>query len=294
MATSRNVDFSSVKDGGNFNKRRIPAGDYLATVTKVEDAQAKDDTFQYLFTIKIDSKATSVFPYYCKLQENQLWKLRNLMIAAGLTVPKKKVKVDPNRVVGRKIGVTVEDDEYEGKEQSTIAAVFPAAELSDGGTFVASDDDDDDEVIEDEELEEEAEEAEEVEDEEEEEEDPLADLDRAALKAELKKLDANFKAKVSQTDEDLRDMLRAAQAKAARAKAAAAPKAAPKAAAKAPVKRAARPAPVDDEEADDDDDLDIGEAPPAPVSTSRRGRKPKVDITTVTDDELDELDIDDM
>lgn len=292
MATSRNVDFSSVKDGGTFNKRRIPGGDYLATVTKVEDAQAKDDTFQYLFTIKIDSRPSSVFPYYCKLQENQLWKLRNLMIAAGLTVPKKKVKVDPNRVVGRKIGVTVEDDEYEGKEQSTIAAVFPAAELSDGGTFVASDDDDDDEVIEDEELEEEVEEVEEEveEDEEEEDADPLADLDRAALKAELKKLDATFKAKVSQTDEDLRDMLRAAQAKAARAKAAATPKAAPK----APVKRAAKVAPVDDDEADDDDDLDIGEAPPAPVSTSRRGRKPKVDITTVTDDELDELDIDDM
>src|SRR5690606_18206436 len=130
-ASSQNIDFSNVKDGGNFNKKRIPAGDYLATITKIEDAEAKDGIFQYLISIKINKHTSSVLPYYCKLQENQLWKLRNILIAAGLTVPKRKVKVDPNRLVGKIIGVTVEDAEYEGKDQSEIAGVFPAAELSD-------------------------------------------------------------------------------------------------------------------------------------------------------------------
>ena len=76
MATAQNVDFSNVKEGGNFNRKRIPAGDYLAIVTKIDDAEAKDGVFQYLVSIKIKSSPTTVLPYYCKLQENQLWKLR--------------------------------------------------------------------------------------------------------------------------------------------------------------------------------------------------------------------------
>lgn len=247
-ATAQNVDFSNVKDGGNFNRKRIPQGDYLAKITKIEDAKAKDGIFQYLVSIKIVSHATAVLPYYCKLQENQLWKLRNLLIAGGLSVPKKRTKVDPNRLVGKLIGVTIEDDEFEGKEQSSIAAVFPAAELPDGDSPAAADDDDEgvdeddtdidmgddsedaEEATEDE-AEEEPEAEEEAEDEEEEaEEEPEGDefdaMDRVALKAALKKRDASFVAKKSQTDDDLRALLREAPAAKAVAKAAPAKKAA--------------------------------------------------------------------
>jgi len=225
MATTKQVDFSNVKDGGNFNRRRVPAGDYLAVITKVEDAKAKDDVFQYLFSIKLVKRPASVFPYYCKLQENQLWKLRNLLIAGGLSVPKKRQRVDPNRLVNKQIGVTIEDADFEGKEQSEIAGVFPAAELDDQ---VTGDDEDEPEEDEDEdedasedtdedEAEDEAEEAEDEADEDEaeedeEEEDPLAALDRNALKAEIKKFQADFQARKSQTDDDLRDVLREKQA----------------------------------------------------------------------------------
>lgn len=221
--TAKNVDFSNVKDGGGFNKSRIPAGDYLATVVKVEDAQSKkDNTFQYLFTIQVKSRPSSKFPYYCKLTENQLWKLRNLLIAAGISVPKKRMKVDPSRVVNKLIGITVEDTDYDGKEQSEITGVFPASELSEDVT-VADDDDeapealDDDEdmaeeAVDDDTDDEEAEEPE-AEDEPEEEEAETGDefdaMDRTALKAALKRKDASFKARTSQSDDDLRELLRA-------------------------------------------------------------------------------------
>lgn len=223
MATTRNVDFTNVKEGGNFNKARIPAGDYLAKVVKVEDAESKSDqTFQYLFTIQIQSRPSSKLPYYCKLSENQLWKLRNLMIAAGLSVPKRRIKVDPDRIVNKTIGVTVDDTEYDGKEQSEITGVFPASELSEEASVdVVSDDDDADDSDDDGDLEpvgtsddeaEEAEEAEAEDEEEEEEEGETGDeydaMDRNALKAALKKRDAEFRAKKSQSDDDLRDMLR--------------------------------------------------------------------------------------
>lgn len=145
-ASTRNIDMSGVKDRGNFNPKHIAEGDYKATVVKVEDAKPKGDDsgFMYLFTIKVDKYSQHSYPYYCKLQENQLWKLRNLLIAGGINVPKKKMKVDPNKVVGKSIGVTMEDDEYEGKMKSVISAVFPVHELADGAVIEGDEDFDED------------------------------------------------------------------------------------------------------------------------------------------------------
>lgn len=271
MATSQNVDFSNVKEGGNFNKKRIPSGDYLATVTKIDDAKAKDDVFQYLVSIKINKLSGSVFPYYCKLQENQLWKLRNLLIAGGLTVPKKRMKIDPNRIVGRQIGVTIEDAEYEGKEQSEIAAVFPAAELADGGDDGDEPEDeepeDEDAPLEDDEPEEEPEAEEEAEEEEEAAADNYDELDRTALKALLRDNDSTFVAKKSQSDDDLRALLREF---------------------------------VGGADADEELEEDEPEAAPvvakkAAVTRKVAAKKPAAKpAATVSDEELEELDIDNL
>ena len=209
-ASVKQVDLTNVKDGGGFNRSRVPSGDYLAKIIKVEDAPSKkDNIFQYLFTIQLVNRPSSKLPYYCKLQENQLWKLRSLLIAAGKTVPKSKVKVDPNQVVGKLIGVTVEDDDYEDKEQSSISGVFPASDLADA-TIDQSSEEEPEEEAEDAPLDDLDEEPmADVEDEDEAEEaDAYADMDRTALKAELKKLDSDFVAKKSQTDDDLRALLR--------------------------------------------------------------------------------------
>lgn len=146
-ATTKTIDMSNVKEGGNFNKHRVPEGDYKAKILKVEDAESKADKgFQYLFTIQLDKFSSYKYPYYCKLVDNQLWKLRNLLVAAGKNVPKKRMKLDPNTVVGKWIGVTMEDDEYDGKMQSNIAAVFPVSELAEGSFDEADADADADEV----------------------------------------------------------------------------------------------------------------------------------------------------
>lgn len=255
MATAQNVDFSNVKEGGSFNRKRIPAGDYLAKVTKIDDAEAKDGIFQYLVSIKIEKLPGSVFPYYCKLQENQLWKLRNLLIAGGLTIPKRRTKVDPNRMVGKLIGVTIEDDEYDGKEQSGIAAVFPATELGEAPEDTDDDDsteDDDDNEPEEAEVEE-AEDESGVDDEEPEASDEYEDMDRTQLKAAIKATDPAFVARKSQTDDDLRAILRT-------------------------------PAADEPEEEPEEEE----EEAPAPVARKKKA------AATVTDDELEELDIDDL
>lgn len=203
------LDFTNVKEGGgNFNKKRQPEGDYKAKILKVQDSPAKGDgIMQWLFTLEV---GTGVYPYYCKHQENQLWKIRNLFTAAGISIPKKRVNVDPNKVVGKVIGVTLEDDEYEGKLQSNIAATFPASELEG----------DDDEDTEDEaEVEDDAEEEVEVEADEDEEEveeeadesDALDAADRATLKAYIKSEGLDIKVLKSMSDDDIRSAIRAAE-----------------------------------------------------------------------------------
>lgn len=149
-ASAQVVDFSNVKERtGNVNPRRVVAGDYLAVIEDVEDTEVKSGdnkgTFQYLFTIKLAKFSQYSYPYYCQLSENQLWKLRNLLIAAGQNVPRKRMKLDPTRVKGKQIGVTMEDDEYDGKPKSVIRSVFPPSELGEG---VFEPDDQDDEETE--------------------------------------------------------------------------------------------------------------------------------------------------
>lgn len=128
------VDFSGVKDRGQFNPKQVPEGDYAATIVKVEDAKAKGDNGDmYVFTIKLNKFSQNSYAYYCKITDNQLWKLRNIAVAAGLNIPKKRLKFDPNKVVGKQIGVTmIDDDPYEGKVKSVVDSVFPMSELADG------------------------------------------------------------------------------------------------------------------------------------------------------------------
>jgi len=143
------MDFTNVKDGGGqFNKLHQRAGGYPAVVTKVQDAPSKkDDVMQWLFTIKVGQ---GTYPYYCKDVENQLWKIRNIFTAGGITIPKKRVKVDPNLVVGKKVGVVLEDDEYDGRVQSNIQAIIPLSELDEVGPTEDDDDDDDNDDTDDE------------------------------------------------------------------------------------------------------------------------------------------------
>src|SRR5688572_11627977 len=124
--TAHVIDFSKVPDGGGrFNKKRQPEGDYRGIITKVEDAASKKDGgAQWLFTIKVGS---GTYPYYCKLNAESYWKVRNLLHAAGIKVPDKRASVNPDKLVGKNIGVTLQDDEYEGRKQSNVDSVMPVS-----------------------------------------------------------------------------------------------------------------------------------------------------------------------
>lgn len=161
-ATAKTLDFTGVKEGGDFRPRRRPEGDYYAHIVKVEDHESKSGNDTWLFTVKIDGDSRAAYPYYVGTDDNQLWKVRSMFVGAGVQVPSKRVKADPNKLVGKAIGVALEDDEYEGRIKSTIAAVFPIDDLDDAlnepgkgastkAKSRAAEEDDDEDDIEDEE-----------------------------------------------------------------------------------------------------------------------------------------------
>lgn len=118
------LDFSSVREGSNFSPRRLPEGSYLATVAKVESKESKAGNPMLVYTLIPVEHPTAVYPYYILLDEKQLWKFRALLLAAGKDVPKRKVTVDPESIVGKKIMIYLEDDVWEGREKSVVTEVF--------------------------------------------------------------------------------------------------------------------------------------------------------------------------
>ena len=125
----KTLDFTNVREGSGVNPKRMPAGAYVATVKNIDDKPAKDGTDMWRFDMQLKQDPTAVYALYCKLDENQLWKLRGLLVAAGFNVPKKRMAIDPMKLMGKEVGIMLMDDEYDGKEKSTI----------DGTPFKASD-----------------------------------------------------------------------------------------------------------------------------------------------------------
>lgn len=130
-ATARTVDLSNVKEGGNFRPRRKPEGDYRGKIVKADDHQPNDKTkpMGWVLTIQVDGDARSTYPYYLSPDTKQAWKIRQVCIAAGINPKLARIKFDPNKLVNKAIGMSLEDDEYEGRPKSVIGELFPASEV---------------------------------------------------------------------------------------------------------------------------------------------------------------------
>ena len=237
------VDFSDVKESTGINPKAQPEGDYLMKIVKVDMMKTKEKGDPMALILFQDANMRSaVYPYYCTFATNMLWKIRNTFIAAGVPVPKGKGKIDLAKLVNKEVGVTLEDDEYDGKPKSVISSVFHRDELEPT----------------------EAEEDDELEDEEEEEETiidaaPPAKRKKAAPVVEEEEEEDEEEAEEEEEEEAPKVSARTAKRRAEKAAAAAAAEEdeddeEEEEEAPAPVKKKRKPAPVVD---DEDDDLDL-------------------------------------
>lgn len=150
----RVIDFTNVKDRGQFNPRHLPEGIYTAKITAFTDSVAKSSgNDMWTYTIQLTDHPSAIYPYRCTLTAESLWKIRNLLIACGIEVPKKRLNVDPERPVGKDVIVELEDDEYEGRPKSNVLNVYHIDDLKKfkaGKPIAVADEDDDEDDEEDE------------------------------------------------------------------------------------------------------------------------------------------------
>ena len=144
MAKRIKIDFTKTEERSGWNTRQIPEGLYKAKVAAVQETEAQDGTAMLVYAfVPEDSRFKSRrFPYYCKLQQNQLWKLRDLLVAAGETVPKRAVNIDPEKIVGKLVAIEVEDDSYNGNVRSSVNGVYGTDILEDEDPSVSDSDED--------------------------------------------------------------------------------------------------------------------------------------------------------
>lgn len=153
-ATARAVDLTNIKEN-NFRTKRVPEADYRAKIVKADDHQPNDKSKGpgWVMTVVLEGYARYSYPVYLNPAEKERWKIWQICRAAGLNVKNARVKFNPNILVGKEIGVAMEDDEYEGRPKSVIGDMFPVSEVG-----ASADDDDEEEVVIDEEEVEEEEE----------------------------------------------------------------------------------------------------------------------------------------
>lgn len=142
------IDFTNVKDAAQFRPKHIEPGEYAGRVKSVEEKKSRQGDPQWVFTITLDDVPSATYPFYIGLdfsgEKSQAWKVRQIATACGLTIPKKAVSVNPERLVGKRLGVEIEEDEYQGRMKGNIARLLPLSEIV-GNDEEPEDEDEDEE-----------------------------------------------------------------------------------------------------------------------------------------------------
>lgn len=155
---SMRIDFSDVPKERRQRFRHIEEGEYLAKIVSHKKKWKDNDKSNapYIaWTIQITDGKYKGTPFIenTSLKKDALFNLRNLIFAATdgkKNVAGKAVQFNPDSLVGVKIGIIVEDEEWDNKMRSKIADVRPLSEMEDEDEEEATEDEDEDEDEEDE------------------------------------------------------------------------------------------------------------------------------------------------
>lgn len=129
------LDFTGV-DVGRRRGLRLPPGDYVVKIKAVRESKTKESEIpQFNWTYVLlagPSKGKELFDR-TMIKGGGVFKLRTLMLACGVAAPARaKVKFSPKQLIGKVIGITVDDNEYNGTTTSQVVDYFPVKIKKDG------------------------------------------------------------------------------------------------------------------------------------------------------------------
>jgi len=127
---------------------RVPDGDYAVKVKSVVLEDQKEKGTQYLkFSLAITEgkHAGKTLRHTNSLQPQALFALRNTLEALGFPIPSGAFELDLEAMVGLEMAVAVENEEYNGKDQSRVVDVFSSDDLAEADEDEDGDDEDENE-----------------------------------------------------------------------------------------------------------------------------------------------------
>lgn len=114
-----NLDFSNVR--GNDP---LPEGTYLLTLEHIEQKTSSTGKAMLQARFREEETGTAVFENYL-LQENCLWKLKELLSAAGLECAG-NIDFDPESLVGLQFSAKIVLEDYNDSEVNRIKKIYAA------------------------------------------------------------------------------------------------------------------------------------------------------------------------
>lgn len=136
---SKKGNILSVNFEGVKAFKTIPEGPYRLKITSAEKGESSNDneTINWEFEVVGGEHEGSKLWYTTVLTDKSLWKLRELLEAAGQEVPDDEMDIDLDDLIDSELGAIVFHEEYEGKNRAKIGDFIAADE-------VEADDDEDD------------------------------------------------------------------------------------------------------------------------------------------------------
>lgn len=182
--------------GGGGRNPRIREGDYVAKIIGADQKEANSGNQMIVWKLKIleGKYKGKELTARTTLVPKALFMLRNLLEALGKEVPEKTIKVNYKQYIGEKVGITVEDGEYNNKTTSEVNDFLDP-------DMVGAEDDEDDEDLDDDDDD----------DDDEDDESDLDDMDRKELKTYIKENELDVKVKKSWDEDDIRKAITEAE-----------------------------------------------------------------------------------
>lgn len=139
-AKATTVDFSTEIEGSGGGKwvKRVPEGEFfpfkIAEITRKESSNG-NPMLEMIFIGQEGKVRGRKTRDRFVLLPNSLWKLRQLLEAMGIDVPKKKINVPHDKLIdGPTVGISFLDDEYEGKITSKPDEYCSEDDIKSGGS----------------------------------------------------------------------------------------------------------------------------------------------------------------
>jgi len=138
--TKIRVDFSNVEESSNAE---VQPGKYKARIEEVTKEEGQKAPY-LKWKLKItNGQAKGLhINHITSLSPSALFNLRDTLIALGISVPKSAVVIDPNKFVGKILGIDVVMRPYEGKDYPNVKKVYAIDSMPEVVETDSLDDDD--------------------------------------------------------------------------------------------------------------------------------------------------------